>query len=44
MTKDPNPIMEEVSNKITNQNAREWVESHLFKDVKVAMKNLIEYI
>ena len=44
MAKDANPIMEEVSNKITNQNAREWVESHLFKDVKVAMKNLIEFI
>jgi hypothetical protein len=44
MNDDHTPIMEEVSNKITNQNAREWVESHLFKDVKVAMKNLIEYI
>lgn len=37
-------IPEEVSNTITNQNAREWVESHLFSDVRIAMKNLIEYI
>lgn len=30
--------------KVTNQNAREWVEGHLFSDVRIAMKELIEYI
>ena len=37
-------VMDKIAVKITNQNAKEWVENHLFADVKIAMKNLIDYI
>jgi len=39
-----NEVMDKMASKITNQNAKEWVENHLFADVKIAMKNLIDHI
>jgi hypothetical protein len=37
-------ILDNVVSKITDKNAKEWVDNHLFADVKIAMKNLIDYI